>query len=165
MEKFKEAINTGNKFGALLTDLTKEFDCLDHSLLVANLQSYGLSLLSVKLIFSYFTNRTHCTKIKERFSNRLKTECDVPQGSILGPLLFNINSIDMFYQCEDSDIENYAEDTTPYACASDINTVISELQITASKLFTWYNNNHMKPNPEKSHLLLSSKTPKKSLFW
>ena len=57
----------------------------------------------------------------------------------------------MFYGCEDSDIENYADDTTPYACASDI-TVISELQITASKLFTWFDNNHMKGNSEKSHL-------------
>ena len=70
----------------------------------------------------------------------------------------------MFYECEDSDIESYADDTTPYACASDINTVISELQITASKLFTWFDNNHMKANPEKSHLLLSSKTPKKAYF-
>ena len=68
----------------------------------------------------------------------------------------------MFYECENSDIENYADDTTPYACAPDINTVISELQITASKLFTWFNNSHMKANPEKSHLLLSSKTPKKA---
>ena len=42
----------------------------------------------------------------------------------------------MFHECEHADIENCADDTTPYACASDINTVISELQITASKLFT-----------------------------
>ena len=70
----------------------------------------------------------------------------------------------MFYECEDSDIENYADDTTPYACASDINTVISELQITASKLFTLFDNNHMKAKPEKIHLLLSSKTPKKAYF-
>ena len=55
----------------------------------------------------------------------------------------------MFYECEDSDIENYTEGTTPYACASDINRVIFELQITASKLFTWFDNNHMKANPEK----------------
>ena len=53
----------------------------------------------------------------------------------------------MFY--EDSDISNYADDTTPYACLFDINTVI-ELQITVSKLFTWFDNNHMKANPEKA---------------
>ena len=70
----------------------------------------------------------------------------------------------MFYESEDSDIENYVDDTTLYACASDINTFISELQKTPSKLFTWFNNSHMKANPEKSHLLLSSKTPKKAYF-
>ena len=134
-EEFK-AIDTDNKFGALLTDLLKAFDCLDHSLLVAKLHWYGFSGLSLKLIFSYFSVRTHRTKMKECFINRLKIEYGVPQCSILGPLLFNINSIDMFHECEHADIENCADDTTPYACASDINTVISELQITASKLFT-----------------------------
>ena len=98
-----------------MTDLLKAFNCLDHSLLVAKLHRYGLPLLSFKLIFPYFSDRTHRTKIKKCLSNRLKIEYGVPQGSILGPLLFNINSIDMFYECEDSDIESYADDTTPYA--------------------------------------------------
>ena len=70
----------------------------------------------------------------------------------------------MFQDCEDSDFGNYADDTTPYACASDINRVISELQITASKLFTQFDSNYTKANPEKSHLLLSSKPPKKAYF-
>ena len=147
-----------------MTDLSKAFDCLDHSLLVAKLYWYGLSFLSLQLIFSYFGNHTHRTKIKECFSKRSKIEYGVPQVSILGPLLFNINLIDMFYKCEDSDIENYADDTTPYACACDINTVISELQITACKLFIWFDNNHMKANPEKCQLFLSSKTLKKAYF-
>ena len=57
---------------------------------------------------------------------------------------------------------NYADDTNPYACVSDINTVISELQITASKLFIWFDN--IVANPEKGNLFLSSKTPKKDYF-
>ena len=69
----------------------------------------------------------------------------------------------MLYECEDFNIENYADDITPYARAAD-NTVISELQTTASKLFIWLGDNHMKANPEKGHLLLSSKTPKKAYF-
>ena len=112
--------------------LSQAFDCLDHFLLIAKLYRYRLSPLSLKLIFSYFSNRTHNTKIKESFTNRVKIEYGIPEGSILGPLLFDINSHDMLYECEDSDIENYADDTTPYAFASDINTVISELQITAA---------------------------------
>ena len=61
----------------------------------------------------------------------------------------------MFYECEDSDIENYADETAPYACSSHINTVISEFQIRVSKLFTRFNNNRMKANPVKSHLYLN----------
>ena len=62
-----------------------------------------------------------------------------------------------------NDIEHYTDDTNSYACASD--TVISELQITASKLFTWFNNNHMKRNTERNNLLLPNfKTPKKNLY-
>ena len=63
-EKFKEAINTGNKFGALLTDFSKAFDSLDHSLLIAKLHWYRLSPSFLNLIYSYFSNRTHLTKIK-----------------------------------------------------------------------------------------------------
>ena len=64
IEKFKEAIDTGTKFRTLLTDLSKAFDCLDHSLLVVKFHWCGVSPLSRKLIFSYFRNRNHRIKIK-----------------------------------------------------------------------------------------------------
>ena len=58
------------------------------------------------------------------------------KGAILGPLLFNINSIDIFYECEDSDIGNYAYDTTPYTGAPDINTVIIKICRVQPSKFT-----------------------------
>ena len=70
----------------------------------------------------------------------------------------------MFYEYEDFDIENDTDDTTSYTCTSDMTSVFSELQVTASKLFTWLDNNHMKANPLKSHLFLSFKTSKKAYF-
>ena len=97
VEKFKETIARGNNFGALLTDLSKAFDCINHSLLIAKLCNYGVSLLSINMIFSYLSNRTHRTKINECFSGRSKIEHGVPQGSILGPLLFNTDLIDIFF--------------------------------------------------------------------
>ena len=81
------------------------------------------------------------------------------QSSILGPLLFNIDLIDLFYECEGSKIASYADHTTPYSCATDTQTVISELKSISSKLFQWFQYNHLKANPGKCHLLLSSKTP------
>ena len=83
------------------------------------------------MIFSYLNNRTHRIKINEFFSERSRIEHGAPQGSILGPLLFNIDLIDLFDECEESNIASYADDTIPYYCASDTQTVISELKSLA----------------------------------
>ena len=65
IDKFKETIDRGNEFGALLTDLSKAFDCINHPLLIAKLYNYGVSPLSINMIFSYLNNRTYQTKINE----------------------------------------------------------------------------------------------------
>ena len=77
------------------------------------------------MIFSYLSNRTHQTKINECFSERCRIEHGVPQGSRLGPLLFNIDLIDLIYECEESNIASYADNTTPYSCARDTQTVLT----------------------------------------
>ena len=95
--------------------------------------------------------------MNENFSNRTDIEFGVPQPSVLGPIFFNIDMIDNFCECEDSNVASYADDTTPYTCATDIPSVALELQTTTTKLFSWFKNNHLKANPGKSHILLSSK--------
>ena len=158
-EKFKESIDKGNAFVALLTNLSKAFDCIDHTLLIVKLSAFGVSPLSLKLLYSFLSNRTQRIKINENFSDRTDIEFGVPQGSILKPILFNINMIDLFYECEDSNVASYADNTTPYSCATDMTSVTLELQVSATKLCRSFKNNHLKANPGKSHILLNSKKP------
>ena len=157
LEDFKKFVNDGNEFGALLTDLSKAFDCIDHKLLIAKLFWYGVAPTAFNLIHAYLTNRTQRIKINNSFSRRSGIKYGVPQGSVLGPLLFNIDLIG----CQDSNIANYADDKTPYACGENTRVVISELQSVAFRLFKWFENNHMKANPGKSHILLSNKKTEK----
>ena len=70
IQKFKEAINIGNEFAIFLTALSKAFGCINHPLLIVKMYDYGVSPLSVNIIFSYLSNPTHQTKIKEDFSER-----------------------------------------------------------------------------------------------
>ena len=81
---------------------------------------------------------------------------------MIGQLQLKIDLINSFYECEESDIASYADDTTPYPGGTDTQSVIAELQITANKLFHWFEYNQLKANPGKSHLLLSTKTPIKA---
>ena len=97
IEKWKSAVDKGKSFGALLTDLSKAFACLPHKLLISKLHSYGFSLNAQRLIHSYLSNRTQRTKINESYSSWEEILFGVPQGSILGPLQFNIFMCDLFF--------------------------------------------------------------------
>ena len=143
-------------FGALLTDLSKAFDCLDHELLIAKLNAYGFSLPALKLVHDYLSNRKQRTKVNRTFSSWLEVVFGVPQGSILGPLLFNIFLANLFFILNDADIVSCADDNTPYVIADDINGVITSLEKVLKALFEWFENNLLKSNADKFHLLVSS---------
>ena len=89
LEKWKRSVDNSKMFGALLTDLSKAFDFLDHELLIAKLSAHGFSLTALKLVHNYLSNRKQRTKINSTYSSLLEIIFRVPQGSILGPLLFN----------------------------------------------------------------------------
>ena len=96
LKKWKSAVDKGKSFGALLTDLSKAFDCLSHKSLLAKLHAYGFSIAALRLIHSYLTNRRQRTKINFSFSSSEEIVFGVPQGSIIGPLLFSIFLCDLF---------------------------------------------------------------------
>ena len=112
LEKWKRPVDNSKKFGALLTDLSTVFDCLDHELLIAKLNAYGFSLTALKLVHYYLSKRKQRRKINSTYSSLLEIIFGVPQGSILGPLLFNIFLIDLFFITGDTDIASYADHNT-----------------------------------------------------
>ena len=156
LEKWKNCIDKGGSSGALLTDLSKAFDCLSHDLLIAKLKAYGFSYEALKLIYSYLSTRSQRVRVNSHYSSWSEIISGVPQGSILGPLLFNIYLSDLFLFIGDCNIANYEDDNTPYAFGKDINSVICQLEGDSLKLFHWLWNNILKANPNKSHLLLIS---------
>ena len=157
LEIFKGALDKHKHFGALLTDLSKAFDCIPHDLLIAKLHAYGLDYKSLKLVHSYLHNRKQRVKVGDSFSSWAEILFGVPQGSILGPLLFNIFICDLFYFLRDEEIANYADDTTPFTTGDTIEIVVAKNKEISDKFFTWLENNAMKGNADKCHLILSSK--------
>ena len=136
-------------------DLSKAFDTINHELLIAKLHAYGFSKNSLALLFSYLSDRWQRTKINLSFSDWEELLQGVPQGSVLGPLLFNIYLNDLFYILKDANICNFADDTTPYVSDLCLKTVMEKLEEDSEIAITWFECNYMKLNTDKCHLLVS----------
>ena len=124
-------------------------------MIIAKLNSYGFNLTALNLIHNYLTKRKQRTKINHSYSSWEDILFGVPQGSILGPILFNIFLSDLFLIVDDIDIANYADDNTIYKEHENIDDLITSLQNAAAKLFKWFSDNQMRGNTDKCHLLLS----------
>ena len=96
------------------------------------------------------------TKINSEYSSWKEIMFGAPQGSILGPLLFNIFLCDLFRIMENTDTASYADGNTPYTTGNSIEEVIEKLENAAKTLFQWFNDNQMKYNPDKCHFLCNS---------
>ena len=152
--QWHQTLDGSGKVGAVLMDLSKAFDCIDHKLLVAKLKAYGLDTKSLELLKCYLSNRYQRTKVGSEYSEWLEITLGVPQGSILGPLLFNIFINDLFLFIVKASICNFADDNTLHSCADTLEEVISNLEFDLEVILDWFSNNYLAANPGKFQMLV-----------
>ena len=156
VKTWKKVLDKKENAGAMLTDLSKAFDSLNHELLIAKLNAYNFDDSVLKLLLNYFDNRKQCVKINNEFSSWKEIKSGVPQGSILGPLLFNIYINDLFYFIDNASIANYADDNMPYLTNESLEILISNLEIEINTLNNWFKSNYLSSNDDKNKLLVTN---------
>ena len=149
VEDWKKALDDNLYVGAILMDLSKAFDCLPHDLIIQQLKAYGLSNHACNLMNSYLSDRKQRVKLGNIVSQWQEIIKGVPQGSILGPLVFNIFINDIFYFLTKMKLYNYADDNTASYAHRKVETMKDTLETETSTTIDWFDNNQMQANPEK----------------
>lgn len=151
-----ENLEAGKHTGIALCDLSKAFDCVPHDLLLTKLSYYGIRGLPLSLFESYLSNRKQCAYVNNISSAFNDVKHGVPQGSVLGPLLFIlfVNDISHFihpYKCI-----LFADDTTLITSNTDYSNLVNNLKHVEKSAEKWFIANKLKLNSDKSQTLILS---------
>jgi hypothetical protein len=162
VNKWTTAIDNDDMNGVILLDLRKAFDLIDHDILLQKLKLYKCSELTIKWFNSYLKGRTQCTYYNGKLSEKLPIKTGVPQGSILGPLLFIMFINDLPLALDDSDTDMYADDSTVTAQGKTTIELEEKLSADAEKITEWCSENHMAPNATKTKVMLITTRQKRA---
>lgn len=154
IEKVTNAIDRKQYAVGIFLDLKKAFDTVDHKLLIKKLQRYGITGIALTWLSSYLENRKQYVEIQNNKSQLLQVICGVPQGSVLGPLLFNlyINNI-----CEVSQIVEtilFADDTNLLCCGENLEKLLDTMEKEVSRMKIWFDENKLTLNLSKTKFII-----------
>ena len=150
------ALNRRQMAGAVFLDLSKAFDLVNHNILLTKLSIYNIDKNSLLFFKSYLCNRSQCVQLNGTFSDQKSVLCGVPQGSVLGPLLFCIfiNDLPLCISSPLVQCDMFADDDTLHASSDNVEEIRNELQCSLSEVLKWCNTNRMALNPSKSKCML-----------
>ena len=163
IEDCKQAADNGHSSVMLSTDMSKAFDSLHPKLLLAKLKAYGLSDSALTLVRSYFSNREKRTRVQGNCTSEwgaVNRGC--PQGSSLGPLLWNVYQNDLFYCGVNSQLSAYTDDHQLYYSNKDLNTATEVIKNDGTKTSSWYKTNFLEGNYSKYQAMLMAKNTQQS---
>ena len=151
-----KAIDDKKLTAVVLLDMSKAFDSLDHDILFNKLKDVGLSSEALHWFASYLTNRYQAVRINSTLSEALSLKSGVPQGSILGPLLFSIYVNDLPSVTSKGPTESYVDDTKMYMCFSviDSDVTMTFMNEDLERIQNWCFQNLLLINPGKTQLMV-----------
>ena len=150
-----EAMSKSEVTLSILIDYSKAFDTIDHSTLIEKLKKLNFSNSSLKIIMSFLSNRQQFIQVNDKISPTQAIHFGVPQGSILGPVLFNLSVTELSDQISSYSIQ-YADDTTVYRRSKirDILQCINEVETDIETLANWSTNHNLLFNSDKLQYII-----------
>ena len=153
VERVRGAWAKGNAALGVFIDLKKAFDTVDHGLLLAKLEHYGVRGAALSLLQSYLEGRSQYVVYGGVESGRGQVACGVPQGSVLGPLFFVVYVNDMFRACEGIDPVLFADDTNIYAEDDNLGRLFEKVNRGLEALDRWFKCNRLTLNLKKTEFI------------